>query len=301
MADDSDDTNDICTLSYSCGADADEFLSDVENSAQTRMSGTGADRPSCLKLITTAIQSSGRKERRLLINDAWLKKLTQTQLLEITGPPPILDEHGVPAIPPPPVLAPGRKWKLFGMAFKLLFPNHSRAMVADEFLSIKQDAELTEYILEYMRLYRKTNGNELDLDDTNLHQVLHFIKSTANNWDKRIKKKYPALMPMQEDLMEQFHLKQREGVLALTIGEYMEHAEQIEDKLLPKIVKLNSKLTKAKRIQFYGTHEETQQGFSAVNFMQKEYVTKTELSKMFTDHKTEFRNETQATIQSVQY
>ena len=298
MSDDSDDTDDMCTLSYSRGADADEFLSDVENSAQARMSGAGADRPSCLKLITTAIQSCGRKERRLLINDAWLKKLTQAQLLEITGPPPVLDEHGVPAILPPPVLAPGRKWKLFGIAFRLLFPNRSRALVADEFLSIKQDAELTEYIPEYMRLYRKANGNELDLNDTNLHQVLHFIKSTAGNWDKRIRKKYPALMPMQEDLMEQFHLKQRGGLLAWTIGEYMEHAQQIEDKLMPKIAKLNSKLPKIKKIPFYGTHDEVQQDFSSVNFVQEEYVTKTELSKMFTDHKTEFRNETQATIQS---
>ena len=171
-------------------------------------------------------------------------------------------------------------------------------MVADEFLSIKQDAELTEYIPEYTRLYRKANDYELDLNDTNLHQVLHFIKSAASNWDKRIRKKYPALMPMQEDLMEQFHLKQREGVLAWTIGEYMEHAEQIEDKLLPKVAKLNSKLAEAKRIQFYGTLEETQQGFSVVNFAQEKYATKTELSKMLTDHKTEFRNETQATIQS---
>ena len=98
--------------------------------------------------------------------------------------------------------------------------------------------------------------------------------------------------------MEQFHLKQREGVLAWTIGQYMEHAQQIEDKLMPKIAKLNSKLPKIKKIPFYGTHDEVQQDFSSVNFVQEEYVTKTELSKMFTDHKTEFRNETQATIQS---
>ena len=307
MAESSDDADVVCALQFTRGNDSYEYLIAVDVAAQASMSGAGGDRPSDNKLIAKAIQYSGTKEKRLLVNDRWLDQLETAEKELFAIPEPAPPAAGAPAPAPgaaaeaaPPSL-PGVKWKYFMKAFIKLFPDRSRAVMADEFMSIKQDSELSEFISEYKRLFRKANNKELVPDEVNIHHVLHFIKATPSGWDKRVRRKYPALVPMQEELMEQFHLSQKDGATPFTLQMCFDRAEEIEDKLLPKIAKMNSKIGKGKKIKFYGTHEESAPDLAAmgVNFVQEqEFLTKGDVTKMLDSHKTELRNETQATIQT---
>ena len=56
---------------------------------------------------------------------------------------------------------------------------------------------------------------------------------------------------------------------------------------------MNRKLTKGKKIKFYGTNDDSLSGAApaGVNFFQdSDFVTKVELNKMLDAHKTDFRN-----------
>ena len=107
-------------------------------------------------------------------------------------------------------------------------------------------------------------------------------------------------MPIQEELMDKFHEKEIAGI-KWRLQAYVDMAEKIEAKLLPKTTKMNRALPKGKKIGFYGTHEESAPA-QAVNFVNQSeesaYVTKLELNNILEVHKTDSRNETQATTQS---
>ena len=161
---------------------------------------------------------------------------------------------------------------------------------------MKQSAPYAEWMPEYRALYSDANKAELKMDTTDIGQILHFINATPSGWEKRIRRKYPGLTPIKEELMDLFHANEK-AERKEPLAAYLAKAEEIETKLLPKIAKMNKDLIKSKRIQFYGTYDEAQPS-QAINLIQEDYVTKVELLNMMEKNKTELRNETQATIQS---
>ena len=123
MAESSDDADVVCALQFTRGNDSYEYLIAVDVAAQASMSGAGGDRPSDNKLIAKAIQYSGTREKRLLVNDRWLDQLEPAEKELFAIPEPAPPEEGAPAPAPgaaaeaaPPSL-PGVKWKYFMKAF----------------------------------------------------------------------------------------------------------------------------------------------------------------------------------------
>ena len=272
-----DDTDEVLSLSFTRGDDVKEYLIDVQDNAQASSSGNTAPVPA--KLIAIATRGCGRKERKLISGGRWKQSLTHAEQ-QLVG-------------------APGegsKQWGLFEKAFKNTFPSTSQAEYAEELIQVKQSAPYAEWMPEYRALYFDANKAELKMDTTDIGQILHFINATPSGWEKRIRRKYPGLTPIKEELMDLFHANEK-AERKEPLAAYLAKAEEIETKLLPKIAKMNKDLIKSKRIQFYGTHDEAQPS-QAINLIQEDYVTKVELLNMMEKNKTELRNETQATIQS---
>lgn len=295
------DDDDAFSLSFVRGDNGSEFLDDSWNystSVQTIPGAAGEASTNSaandLKVIAKSVGAMGRTERRLLTAGKWLK------VLKANGE----DEPDQTKSGPD---EPKSNWMCFRKAFGIIFPDKPMSHLVDNFLEMKQTSSLADWVPLY-KLAGEDAGMPVVETSPGIHGKLQFIRATPTGFDKRIRRKHPTLPSMQEYLMDLHTDNEEDG--AYTLHKLIKDGLAYEKKILMKVNKLNANLKKArqKEIKFYGSFEEHSEvaALQEVSFVQdQQIVTKDELVKLQADIRSEaqasqaeFRNETQATIQS---
>ena len=161
MSSSEDNDEALSCLKFARGMDVDEYLAEVP--IFTRAGATNNNDILGIRLVARAIQGCGRKERKLLVNDAWMEQLT--------------------AAP-----AEGDEWVGFQEAFRKLFATKSMSERIEEFMQMDQNAPLTEWLPEYF-LSTKDAWMEVKLNSVDIHQILHLINATTDfsSWIRGLK------------------------------------------------------------------------------------------------------------------
>ena len=161
MSSSEDNDEALSCLKFARGMDVDEYLAEVP--IFTRAGATNNNDILGVRLVARAIQGCGRKERKLLVNNAWMEQLT--------------------AVP-----AEGDEWVGFQEAFRKLFATKSMSERIEEFMQMDQNAPLTEWLPEYF-LSTKDAWMEVKLNSVDIHQILHLINATTDfsSWIRGLK------------------------------------------------------------------------------------------------------------------
>ena len=183
------DSDDDVALSFGRGDDPRVFLQTVpviQRALTANKDGSASE----VKLIAKAISVCKSKERKVLLN--WKRKLTPPQLITmetIQMPDPgnagAMVNRRVPG---------HETWAAFSAVFLQIFPPGSTSAQVRDFLTMKQQAVLDEYIPEY-EMAAADAGVVLLMDDpAAVQQKMHLINSLTPCLHKVIKKCKKSLM-----------------------------------------------------------------------------------------------------------